>query len=238
MEEQERDRDLLRYETHAHTAEISRCAKMPAAQMVRQVKEAGYDALVVTDHFDPEFFDGCQRGPAYRSRLEDFFAGYRAAAEEGERLDLLVLPALELRNVFGMEDFLIYGLTQEELGEMDCPCFLPLNRTLSLVRQAGGLLFQAHPFREYLCCMPPELLDGVEAINANPRHDSHNDRALAFARENGLLRVAGSDVHQLGDAGAAGILAPYARDGKALAELLRQGRHRCFQRERGVERRV
>lgn len=229
---------LLRYETHAHTAEISRCAKMPAAQMVRQVKEAGYDALVVTDHFDPEFFDGCQRGPAYRSRLEDFFAGYRAAAEEGERLGLLVLPALELRNVFGMEDFLIYGLTQEELGEMDCPCFLPLNRTLSLVRQAGGLLFQAHPFREYLCCMPPELLDGVEVVNANPRHDSHNDRALAFARENGLLRVAGSDVHQLGDAGAAGILAPYARDGKALAELLRQGRHRCFQRERGVERRV
>lgn len=229
---------LLRYETHAHTAEISRCAKMPAAQMVRQVKEAGYDALVVTDHFDPEFFDGCQRGPAYRSRLEDFFAGYRAAAEEGERLGLLVLPALELRNVFGMEDFLIYGLTQEELGEMDCPCFLPLNRTRSLVRQAGGLLFQAHPFREYLCCMPPELLDGVEVVNANPRHDSHNDRALAFARENGLLRVAGSDVHQLGDAGAAGILAPYARDGKALAELLRQGRHRCFQRERGVERRV
>lgn len=238
MEEQERDRDLLRYETHAHTAEISRCAKMPAALMVRQVKEAGYDALVVTDHFDPEFFDGCQRGPAYRSRLEDFFAGYRAAAEEGRRLGLLVLPALELRNVFGMEDFLIYGLTQEELGEMDCPCFLPLNRTLSLVRQAGGLLFQAHPFREYLCCMPPELLDGVEVVNANPRHDSHNDRALAFARENGLLRVAGSDVHQLGDAGAAGILAPYARDGKALAELLRQGRHRCFQRERGVERRV
>lgn len=229
---------LLRYETHAHTAEISRCAKMPAAQMVRQVKEAGYDALVVTDHFDPEFFDGCQRGPAYRSRLEDFFAGYRAAAEEGERLGLLVLPALELRNVFGMEDFLIYGLTQEELGEMDCPCFLPLNRTLSLVRQAGGLLFQAHPFREYLCCMPAACMDGVEVVNANPRHDSHNDRALAFARENGLLRVAGSDVHQLGDAGAAGILAPYARDGKALAELLRQGRHRCFQRERGVERRV
>ena len=229
---------LLRYETHAHTAEISRCAKMPAAQMVRQVKEAGYDALVVTDHFDPEFFDGCQRGPAYRSRLEDFFAGYRAAAEEGRRLDLLVLPALELRNVFGMEDFLIYGLTQEELGEMDCPCFLPLNRTLSLVRQAGGLLIQAHPFREYLRCMPAACMDGVEVVNANPRHDSHNDRALAFARENGLLRVAGSDVHQLGDAGAAGILAPYARDGKALAELLRQGRHRCFQRERGVERRV
>lgn len=238
MEEQERDRDLLRYETHAHTAEISRCAKMPAALMVRQVKEAGYDALVVTDHFDPEFFDGCQRGPAYRSRLEDFFAGYRAAAEEGRRLGLLVLPALELRNVFGMEDFLIYGLTQEELGEMDCPCFLPLNRTLSLVRQAGGLLFQAHPFREYLRCMPAACMDGVEVVNANPRHDSHNDRALAFARENGLLRVAGSDVHQLGDAGAAGILAPYARDGKALAELLRQGRHRCFQRERGVERRV
>ena len=130
------------------------------------------------------------------------------------------------------------GLTQEELGEMDCPCFLPLNRTLSLVRQAGGLLFQAHPFREYLRCMPAACMDGVGGVNANPRHDSHNDRALAFARENGLLRVAGSDVHQLGDAGAAGILAPYARDGKALAELLRQGRHRCFQRERGVERRV
>ena len=46
---------------------------------------------------------------------------------------------------------------------------------------------QAHPFRTGLTREDPALLDGVEVFNGNARHDSHNDDALRFARENGLL---------------------------------------------------
>ena len=48
-------------EAHAHTAQVSLCAKMPAEQMVHQVKDAGYDAVIVTDHYTPEFFPDNQR---------------------------------------------------------------------------------------------------------------------------------------------------------------------------------
>ncbi len=227
---------IIRYEPHAHTSPVSRCARMTAAQMVHEVRQAGYDAVVTTDHFDPEFFAGAESGAAYKARLHDFFSGYRAAAEAGQKEGLLVLPALEMRNIFGMEDYLIYGVTEDDLKEMGCLAYLPLKTSLALVHQAGGLLFQAHPFRGYLNCMPADCMDGVEVVNANPRHDSHNDRVLRFGREHGLLFVAGSDVHQFGDAGTAGLLAPRAEDIRQFCGILRAGKQRCFVREDGRDR--
>ena len=60
-------------------------------------------------------------------------------------------------------------------------------------------------------------------LNANPRHDSHNDRALAYAQAHGLLMTAGSDVHQVGDAGGASMVCPPFSNGQEFARLLRQG---------------
>ncbi len=217
-------------ETHAHTAEVSLCGKMPAAQMVRAVKDAGYDAVIVTDHYTPEFFENAQSGADYAQRLVcDYYAGYRAAHEEGERIGLKVFPALEVRIAAGPEDYLIYGVTPEELVDLGCLAFLPLEKLLEKVHSTkNGLLLQAHPFREYLTCQAPERMDGVEVCNANPRHDSHNDRALAFAKANGLLMSAGSDVHQVGDAGGAGVLCPPFRDIAEFARLLAAGQTTWF----------
>ena len=36
---------------HLHTAESSRCARVGGADMARACKEAGYDLIIVTDHF-------------------------------------------------------------------------------------------------------------------------------------------------------------------------------------------
>ena len=102
-------------EAHAHTAQVSLCAKMPAEQMVHQVKGAGCDAVIVTDHYTPEFFPDNQRN--YAQRLHDYFEGYRCAKAEGDRIGLHVFPALEVRTAAGMEDYLIYGVTPEELEQ-------------------------------------------------------------------------------------------------------------------------
>lgn len=222
---------LLKYETHAHTAPVSPCAHLSAEEMIRQVKSAGYDAVVVTDHYTPEYFAGCEEGDNYVRRLHEYFSGYRAAKAEGERIGIHVLPALEMRNIYGKEDYLIYGVDEQQLAEMGCLCFKTLEETLRLVHKCGGILLQAHPFRGYLRCMPAEMMDGVEVVNANPRHDSHNDRALAFGRENGLIRTAGTDVHQDGDAGLAGIFAPFAPDIHAFCQMLQAGGHKCFLKE-------
>ena len=65
---------------------------MPAEQMVHQVKDAGCDAVIVTDHYTPEFFPDNQRN--YAQRLHDYFEGYRCAKAEGDRIGLHGLPDL------------------------------------------------------------------------------------------------------------------------------------------------
>ena len=87
-----------------------------------------------------------------------------------------------------------------------------------------GLLIQAHPFRGYVKCQDAALLDGVEVFNGNPRHDSHNDRALAFAQANHLLMTAGSDVHESMDPGGALMVCPPFADIREFARLVRAGR--------------
>ena len=62
----------------------------------------------------------------------------------------------------------------------------------------------------------------MEVLNAHPRHDSHNDLALAYAQQHGLRMLCGSDAHQTMDAGRGGILAPdWVNNAEDLAAYLR-----------------
>ena len=70
------------------------------------------------------------------------------------------------------------------------------------------LIFQAHPFRPGVTPVAPGLIDGIEVYNGNPRHNSHNDRALAFAKKHNLLKISGSDFHRINDVGRGGIILP------------------------------
>ena len=72
---------------------------------------------------------------------------------------------------------------------------------------------------------PPALLDGVEIYNGNKRHDSHNDEAEAFCRENGLIGLSGSDFHEWEDLARGGLALEEAVFSVAeLLRLLRAGR--------------
>ena len=194
---------LVRLETHLHTSEVSQCGRIPAREMIRKYHAAGYGAVVVTDHFLPGRF-------RCRAAREAFLTGYRLAAQEGEALGLTVLPGMELRFAGGDEDFLVYGLTEQDIIERlpDAVCEDGLPAFHALCRARGWLIYQAHPFRPHLRAMPAQDLDGVETRNCNPRHDSHNDLAAAYAAKWGLRTLCGSDAHQPEDVAAGGILVP------------------------------
>ena len=216
---------LWTIETHAHTAEVSLCGKLAGAEVARAVKAAGCDAIIITDHYTPEFFEWDLSKEAYAARVDDFFAGCRAVREEGEKIGLAVFPAFEIRISAGPEDYLIYGVSADELKKLGNLAHLSLPELREKIHSTPhGLLIQAHPFREYLTCQDAALLDGVEVCNANPRHNSHNDKALAFAQEHGLLMTAGSDVHQSMDPGAALMSCPPFADIHEFADLLKDGK--------------
>lgn len=221
---------LWTVEPHAHTAEVSLCAKLSAAQMVQQIKAVNYDAVVVTDHYTPEMFEFHRRGNDYVHQLENaFMNGYRLAREEGQRIGIHVFGGMEIRISAGMEDYLVYGVTFDELKDLGCLAFLTLDELSRAVRSTkDGVIIQAHPFRSYLNCQPAVYLDGVEVCNANPRHDSRNHRALAFAQRNKLIMIAGSDVHEMGDAGSTGVQCPPFENMSQFAQMLKNGQVHCL----------
>ncbi len=74
-----------KYELHCHTGAVSRCGRVEPEKIVEMYVEAGYNGIVVTDHYSPMTF------PIHRlacpQKAADFYlSGYRrmqAAAPEG-----------------------------------------------------------------------------------------------------------------------------------------------------------
>lgn len=193
------------YDTHVHTSEVSPCAFVPAAEMVRLYKAAGYHGIIITDHYYDGYFESLGSLP-WEEKLNHYLSGYRCASKEGQKAGLQVLMGLELRFQGTDEDYLVYGvdpsflLTYPELYSMDLKSFRKFADDHDLV------VIQAHPFRQWVTPAPPHLLDGVEVFNGNPRHNSHNNKAYRYAQENKLAMIAGSDAHRTEDVGRGGII--------------------------------
>ncbi len=192
-------------ETHAHTAEVSSCSHLRAAELVRVIHGAGYAGTIITDHFLEDRML-CDTERKYIAHVDWFLRGYRAAREEGEKLGFAVLFGMEIRLTAGPEDYLVYGLEPGALAELHGLLGQTCAQAKRRIDDLGGLLVQAHPYRMGQTIQPPECLHGVEVMNGNPRHDSRNNLALAYADAHGLLMTAGGDVHQVQDAGRGGFI--------------------------------
>lgn len=193
-----------RYETHMHTKEASACAGSTGAEMARAYKEAGYDGIIVTDHF---FYGntGVDRSLPWGEWVEAFCKGYEAAKAEGDKIGLKVFFGWEAG--YKGTEFLIYGLDKEWLLTHPEIKDATVEEQWKLVNAAGGLVIHAHPFREEFYIpeirLYPELVHGVEAINAthsSPFSHHHinpafNERALEYAKKHNLPITGGSDGH-------------------------------------------
>jgi hypothetical protein len=136
--------------------------------------------------------------------------------------------------VGGGREILVYGITPEfllahpELRRADVPTWA------RLVHEAGGVIFQAHPYRHrsYISTPGPHpdlaLLDGIEVYNAGNTPEDNQDAALLRERKS-LAAVAGSDGHSTASAGRAGILSPRRLPTEQdLAALLKRGEQKIY----------
>lgn len=213
-------------ELHAHTSEVSPCARVPAEEVVHHYLGAGYNGLVITDHFNVRTLGGGDADEKSERFLRGFYTAERAAAGTGLRLYL----GAELQFSDGSPcEYLVYGLTPELIFKM-IPLVAAGPAALhAFTREHGAALFQAHPFRRGQSPALPAHLDGIEVHNGNPRHESRNDIAALFQAHNGLRAVSGSDYHQSDDIGRGGILTEtLPEDGAALACLLLSGAYRLI----------
>ena len=209
---------------HVHTSEVSGCGKVPAAEVVRLYRGAGCDAIVITDHYYDGYFQR-QGDIPWKEKVERYRRGYCAAREEGERIGLRVLFGQELRFLGHPNDFLVYGLDEQDL--IDNPELYRLSgpEFLTLAHEKGAIVFQAHPFRTPPCAPSnPAYIDGVEVYNGHPDHNSRNPLAQEFADTCGKLQISGSDFHQPHHLARGGVILPrLPEDGKDFAAMLRAG---------------
>lgn len=188
------------YETHLHTSEASLCAQNSGAEYPAHYRALGYQGIIVTDHF----FNGNTTIPAnlpWEERVRLFCMGYRNAREAGDRMGFQVFFGWESR--YHWDEYLVYGLSPEWLAAHPeiVTCDPPAQHRL--VRAGGGVVVQAHPFRErgYMSeiSLRPYDVDGVEVANAgnDPAQDA---LAFRYARRFDLPMTAGSDAHMFAHA--------------------------------------
>lgn len=196
--------NIYRTETHAHTSEISICGQLGAGELVRLYHEAGFDTLIVTDHYRSDVLQ--MLGGRDRD-CDRFWNGCRLASEAAAPLGLTVLWAMEIGFDGSWSDHLLYGITPGFLARHPRIFELDPHRFRPLAQDNGILMVQAHPFRTGVTLSDPADLDGVETWNAN-LSGTVNALARDWAGIHGLRMQAGSDCHAMEHVGNAGMASP------------------------------
>jgi len=189
---------MYRYETHLHTAPVSKCARAGVRETLEFYKNLDYAGVFITNHF----IDGninISKEHSYEERLRFYFSDYEEAKVIGRQLDLAVFNGVEMS--YKGTDFLVYGpdfswyLEHPEIQDMK------KSELLAMLMESGALVIQAHPYREasYIdhIRLFPRCVQGVETYNAC-RTELENRMALHYADSYGLLHFAGTDNHVAG----------------------------------------
>ncbi len=210
------------FELHMHTDEVSPCGKVPAREAVRLYQKLGYDGVCITDHFTAGFFEALG-DRSWNEKVDAYLQGYHEAREEGKKLGVQVILGMEYLLPNTCDDILIYGFDKDFLYSQENLCLLEEGELKALAQAHDLLLIQAHPFRKKISRTYESLVNGFEAFNGNPRHDSMNERAEKHARDFRGIVISGSDFHQPQDAGTGGVYLPcLPSDSFELARLLRE----------------
>lgn len=199
---------------HMHTAPASPCSSISVEALIAEAKKIGLDGMVITDH--------------------NHIWSAEAVARLGREHDFLVLRGNEI--ITDQGDMLVYGF-HEDIKEM-----IKLEDLSRRVRDAGGFIAAAHPFRGFLITGAErmgldvehaaarrmfEQVDAVEVLNGKVT-PGENDFAAKVAKAAGLPGTGGSDAHENGTVGcyATEFTVPVKSEAD-LVQALRSGAFRA-----------
>ena len=186
---------MYKYETHLHTAPVSKCASADVRETLEYYKSIGYDGVFITNHF----LDGninIDRSESYENKINFYFSDYEDGVVIGKEIGLKVFLGVELS--YAGTDFLVYGLGKEWFLTNPQIMELSMKKKLELMAENGGFIVQAHPFRErgYIdhIRLFPRSVHAIEVINTS-NTDLSNKMSKLYAETYQLPQVAGSDNH-------------------------------------------
>ncbi len=208
-------------ELHAHSKPVSRCSEIPAPELVDRYHALGAHAIVLTNHVFPEIKTESQADWVAR-----YAKDFHDAKARGEAVGVQVLLGLEVRFPGSDNDYLVYGVDETflpavwNLIDTDLQTFSPV------CHNSGGIILQAHPFRNGMTLSDPVHLDGIEVFNMHPGHNSRVAVAAIHHAATGGIITGGTDFHHPGHEGKLFTCFPeLPRDSAHLATLLKSGNY-------------
>ena len=196
---------MKKWETHCHTSDIDPVSRLSPIEMVNAYKEKGYSGIVITNHYFKELYEWY---PELREQdksvfLDKYLFGYRQAKEYGQKIGMQVLLGAEVRFDGFIDDFLIYGITEDFIRSAPLLNELNLDELRNILPKEA-VIFQAHPFRNRMEITDPKKLFGVEVYNGRTAGD-RNKIAQIWAETENLKMISGSDCHTPDDVAKGGI---------------------------------
>lgn len=211
----------MKIDLHVHTSELSMCGQLKAEEIVRIYKDAGYDAVAITNHFNLDTAQHFERH-GISDYIGHYRRGFELARKEGEKVRLRVFFGYEIRFTENINDYLVFGMPDELADDYRALFSMRAKDFSALANERGFLFYQAHPFRNGMTVCNPAILFGIEVHNGHPGHDSRNDVANAWAEKYNLHKISGSDCHFESGAAKAGIITDKdVRTTEELTEILR-----------------
>lgn len=223
-------------ELHCHSKPMSICAEVDPAHIVKTYVAAGYTSLVLTNHINGNFAPPYAETDEWLSNVRRYLQAYHDLKEEAKGKLHILLGAELCPDIFGYNDLLMYGITEEFLLAAPHLRRCSLEELSALMRKNGFLFAIAHPFRNNITMRDPALFDGIEVYNGHSHHNSRNFLARTLAEKTGLIPLSGTDYHHLDQPVTAGIETEEPiTDNATLLRVLRSGNYTLIKNTEIVE---
>ena len=217
-------------ELHAHTKEVSGCGRVAVNDVIDRYHNAGYDGIVISNHLSIYSLGYEKAEKSWDEFVDSYLAPVKEGREYAKKYGMKVFFGCELRfSCDKYNDFLLYGMTEEFLRNNPGIIDMSIAQFAPIAKENGILIYQAHPFRDWIQVIPTEYLFGIEVNNGHPRHESRNDFARLWADTHGLSMISGSDFHEEGDEAHGGIITfRDVAEEKELCKVLRNGEYKLI----------
>ena len=218
------------FDMHVHTSESSCCGRLSGGEVAKLYKKAGYDGIVITDHFMSYWLNYYKF--SWKKYCQFHSEGYKAAKKTGDKIGLKVLYGCELRiDATNPNDYLVYGMSGKFMIEHPEILTFTVEQLMECAEKNGFLVYQAHPFRLGSVVVDYSKLFGVEVFNGKGYKGSGTDRQMnemtnLIAEKYSLHKISGSDFHNVDDLASGGVkFSCKIKDNNSLVEALKNDRY-------------
>ena len=189
--------ETMLIDCHAHTPKVSPCCKGTVEGIILETKNKGIDGIILTNHYSGDYIGPSKRYADSKEMAQDHINEYKKVKALGEERNFGVLFGVEISmTLYKYVHLLVYGVDEDFLfNNLDMYDYTQ-ERLYKAVKEAGGVLVQAHPLRaERNLLLDPNFLDGIE-INSHLLYEgTHYEELSEFARKNRLILTSGGDYH-------------------------------------------